>query len=393
MKLMKNLNKVISILLLVLLILPILSYPTLVIAEDLNFSWAKSLGGVLNDRGYSLSVDSLGNVHTVGFFRDTVDFDPGVGVFELTSVGDSDVFISKLDSNGDFLWAKSVGGASSDVVNSVDTDLLGNVYITGYFRNTADFNPGEETYSLISLGGQDVFIVKFAGTDITPPVITEIIPVPSVVVNNASISYTFNTNEAGTITYGGSCSSATTVATLGSNTITFTPLSPGTYSNCTITVTDVFDNISIALSVSPFTTVIHSGGGEGSIPSMPAEETTPTTPTDKTKETTTTITNTEIINTDNEINNCTADKLLTQDVKIGAIDGIFNKYTKAIVKEVKVLQSHLNRLGFKSGKVDGIIGPITDGAIKRIQKYFNISQDGVVGPVTRAVINENCDID
>ena len=51
-------------------------------------------------------------------------------------------------------------------------------------------------------------------------------------------NYTFSSTKAGTITFGGSCSSSTTVAISGNNTITLNTLSNGTYSNCTITVTD-----------------------------------------------------------------------------------------------------------------------------------------------------------
>lgn len=64
--------------------------------------------------------------------------------------------------------------------------------------------------------------------------------------------YTFSTDKAGEITYGGSCSSATTIATVGDNTITFDALADGTYSDCTITVTDAASNASIPLKVSAF---------------------------------------------------------------------------------------------------------------------------------------------
>ena len=51
-------------------------------------------------------------------------------------------------------------------------------------------------------------------------------------------NYTFSSTKVGTITYGGSCSSSTTIAIAGNNTITLNTLSDGTYSNCTITITD-----------------------------------------------------------------------------------------------------------------------------------------------------------
>jgi peptidoglycan hydrolase-like protein with peptidoglycan-binding domain len=68
----------------------------------------------------------------------------------------------------------------------------------------------------------------------------------------------------------------------------------------------------------------------------------------------------------------------------------YNSYTKGIVKEADILQGHLNRLGFSSGKVDGILGPISDGAIKRMQKFLGAKQDGYVGPITRGLINNSC---
>jgi murein L,D-transpeptidase YcbB/YkuD len=77
-------------------------------------------------------------------------------------------------------------------------------------------------------------------------------------------------------------------------------------------------------------------------------------------------------------------------MRAGARNGRFHPYTKAIVTEVKILQAHMNRLGFNSGNVDGILGPITDGAIKRMQTFLGTKADGFVGPKTRALINDSC---
>ena len=74
--------------------------------------------------------------------------------------------------------------------------------------------------------------------------------------NDNTPNYTFSTNEAGTITYGGSCSSSATSAFPGDNTITFNSLSDGTYSDCTITVTDSEGNISSSHTITSFTVVI-----------------------------------------------------------------------------------------------------------------------------------------
>ncbi len=84
--------------------------------------------------------------------------------------------------------------------------------------------------------------------DTTAPTLAEVTAVvtPS---NNTAPSYTFSSDEAGTIIYGGSCGSATTDAVAGDNSITFNTLADGAYSNCTITVTDGSGNASSALSV------------------------------------------------------------------------------------------------------------------------------------------------
>ena len=91
-------------------------------------------------------------------------------------------------------------------------------------------------------------------TDTTAPVIAEVTAVTTPTTDSTP-NYTFSSTEAGTITYGGSCSSGTTSATSGNNTITFTSLSEGTYSNCTIIVTDTAGNASNTLSITSFVVI------------------------------------------------------------------------------------------------------------------------------------------
>ena len=106
----------------------------------------------------------------------------------------------------------------------------------------------------------------------TAPIIAEVtfITTPT---NDSTPNYTFSSTEAGTITYGGSCSSSTTIAISGNNTITLNTLSDGTYSNCTITVTDSAGNVSSSLTITSFTVAI---------PPIIAEVTAVTTPTNDT---------------------------------------------------------------------------------------------------------------
>jgi hypothetical protein len=125
-----------------------------------NFVWAKQMGGTTNDAGKSIAVDASGNVYTTGQFSGIADFDPEAGVFNLTSVGLSDIFISKIDASGNFVWAKQIGGASNDSGNSIFVDISGNVFSTGTFLGTADFDPGVGVFDLTSEGNSDIFISK-----------------------------------------------------------------------------------------------------------------------------------------------------------------------------------------------------------------------------------------
>ncbi len=125
-----------------------------------NFLWAGRIGGTVTDEPSSVALDASGNVYTVGFFQGTADFDPGPGTFNLTSAGDFDAFVTKLDSNGNFLWAGRIGGTVTDEPSSVALDASGNVYTVGFFQGTADFDPGPATFNLTSAGIEDVFISK-----------------------------------------------------------------------------------------------------------------------------------------------------------------------------------------------------------------------------------------
>jgi len=130
-----------------------------------NFIWAKSMGGTDYDGGGAIAIDNLGNIFTTGAFQDTVDFDPNTGIHNLTAVGgfNSDIYIQKLDSSGNFLWAKSMGGTSSDIGRDIVVDNLGNVYTTGYFEKNVDFDPNTGVYNLTASGTNgyyDVFIQK-----------------------------------------------------------------------------------------------------------------------------------------------------------------------------------------------------------------------------------------
>ena len=125
-----------------------------------NFIWAKSVGGTIRDEGYGIALDASGNVYCTGYFSGEADFDPGMDALLLLSNGDLDIFILKLDVDGNVVWAKNMGGIGPDAGYSVAVDAVGNVYSTGFFITKADFDPGALVYEIINLGVSDIFVSK-----------------------------------------------------------------------------------------------------------------------------------------------------------------------------------------------------------------------------------------
>ncbi len=96
----------------------------------------------------------------IGGFQDTVDFDPGPGSSSLTSFGMTDIYLCKLNSSGNFVYARQMGGTANDIGEHVAVDAAGHAYTTGSFRGTADFDPGPGVVPLSSAGAEDAFVVR-----------------------------------------------------------------------------------------------------------------------------------------------------------------------------------------------------------------------------------------
>ncbi|NQT89321.1 SBBP repeat-containing protein, partial [bacterium] len=124
-----------------------------------DFGWAVAVGADGGATASDIAVDASGDVHITGSFRGTVDFDPGPGTFDLSSADDADIFVAKLTSSGNLLWARAMGGPGADQANGVAVDGSGNVYTAGRFESTADFDPGPGSYGLAA-AGTDVFVSK-----------------------------------------------------------------------------------------------------------------------------------------------------------------------------------------------------------------------------------------
>jgi gliding motility-associated-like protein len=134
-----------------------------------DYLWVKTFGGKYWDDGYSITVDAVGNLYAYGKFTDTVDFDPGPGTYNLKPSHIQDFFILKLDTSGIFKWAKQIEGSTTFNVSlpmEIMVDYRNEIYLTGIFKDTLDFDPGPRIYNLSSTGDYDGFIAKWSSDGI-----------------------------------------------------------------------------------------------------------------------------------------------------------------------------------------------------------------------------------
>ena len=135
-----------------------------------DFIWAKQFGNspiVYSGAGIAdVECDPMGNIYTMGGFAGACDFDPGTAIYSLKSFSLRDAFISKLDAGGNFTWAKRVGPATGDyyqqnMSRGIVLDSKNNVYTTGLFFGTQDFDPGPNEHNVTSLAGtSDFYLLK-----------------------------------------------------------------------------------------------------------------------------------------------------------------------------------------------------------------------------------------
>ncbi len=122
-----------------------------------NQIWAKKFGGgtngiVGNDVVEKVIVDANSNIYAVGNFEGLSDFDPNAGQYNIIPIGLEDAFIVKLDQNGNFIWANSVGSTTSDAFDDIAIDITGNTYLTGSYNNVN--------------GSTDIVFTKFSASGV-----------------------------------------------------------------------------------------------------------------------------------------------------------------------------------------------------------------------------------
>ncbi len=138
-----------------------------------NFVWAGGFGGTGWDFAGDIALDNAGGVYVTGGFYGIADFDPGAGTYNLTSAGQKDAFVLKLNSAGGFVWAQRTGGTGEDSASGVAVySATGAVYTTGYFHGAVDFDPSAAVYQLHSAGGRDAFLAKYISPAAAPLTVT-----------------------------------------------------------------------------------------------------------------------------------------------------------------------------------------------------------------------------
>lgn len=126
-----------------------------------TLQWVRQIGSGGYDYATSMTVDPSGNVYTTGYFNGTVDFDPGIGVYNLSKPGNYTCFLSKTDAAGNFVWAIEVANKSATSTPSLSIDKAGNIYVTGGFVGKSDFDPGPDSTILTTNGMADIFVAKY----------------------------------------------------------------------------------------------------------------------------------------------------------------------------------------------------------------------------------------
>lgn len=123
--------------------------------------WVYAFGSFGRDGASGrIAIDDKGHLYIIGAFSDRVDFDFGPKEYFLESYGNEDLFILKLDLDGKFIWAGSMGSPNKDGAGAVTVADNGDLIINGYFKTIADLDPGPGVRWFESKGNRNVFMER-----------------------------------------------------------------------------------------------------------------------------------------------------------------------------------------------------------------------------------------
>ena len=207
--------------------------------------------------------DLAGNLFIPSSVQSTVTVDTTAPSLDSTPTFTSDNADSDYAKEGDILTltftvSEALQGAPTvTIAGQAATVTANDSTYTATYTITATTPEGPATYDIGELTDitTNTFDPAQETTTITIDISAPTLSDPSSIdtTNDTTPDFTFTSSEAGTITYGGDCTSTDTTAASGENTVTFDALAEETHSNCTLTVTDAAGNISDALAVPEFT--------------------------------------------------------------------------------------------------------------------------------------------
>ena len=126
-----------------------------------NFNWVIQTGGINSNQVEDLKLDEFGNIYSVGHYEGSMDADPSETLdYILNSNGDTDIYIQKLDADGNFIWAQSIGSSSYDIANALCIDPSGELYVSGHFTDVVDFDVSANNAQLVSDITADGYVLK-----------------------------------------------------------------------------------------------------------------------------------------------------------------------------------------------------------------------------------------
>jgi hypothetical protein len=283
--------------------------------------------------------------------------------------------------------ARSVTGSYNGVPLSWNTTNNGETFTATY---TVAVGQSNTAYPL-QIGGVSIVdqygntVGPFSGTDVQKTITATAVTGPITLYQSnpvqatgasATPSYGFVSTEAGTIHYGGDCSSPTTYATAGLNTVVFNTLAPGLHNDCTIVITDAAGNSSSQLVVSPFTVGTTTTTTTGTSVTVTAASSTGTSVASEIQSLESQLTQLQsqaAVGTNGSTATATT---FTEFLSVGSQDA-----------QVTALQNRLIADGFLSGSATGYYGTLTEAAVEKFQTAHGISPKGYVGPSTRTALN------
>jgi len=247
-----------------------------------------------------------------------------------------------------------------------------NAVYTAQSGNTSQSSPIQisgvtitDQYGRVSAPASGYDIQKTINAGTLNPSLLQISPVPST-VTTPTPSYSFSSNESGSIQYGGGCIGQTAAAVAGVNNITFNALTNGTYSNCTIAIIDSSSRMSNTLYVPSFT-VAASGNSAATSPNSTSQ----------------------LQALQNQLSQLQAQLKNNGSNSNTEVAYMFSKFMGIGSQgaDVTALQQRLTKDGFYSGPITGRYGSLTEAAVKLYQGAHSITKAGYVGPGTRAALN------